>query len=358
MLAASFPAWSAAAHCRETTEVDFPRGRGERLTVIASVAFRKFKALRETSLTLLPFNLVIGPNGSGKTSLIQALLRLRTLSKLPLAEGERRTDGPEIEFRFFPPHDSVQARLGCRSELVCDLLQVIPADAPDWPTLRERVGHIRSYFFDHYAMAEPSSAKTGAELSSNGGNLAAVLGGLRRRAPVEFAALVAEGVRLWPEYVGLEVAESDGGVVEFSMRLVDGGLVSAENLSQGTLYLLAMLVIAFDPDPPAVLCIEEIDRGIHPRLLREVRDVLYRLSYPESFGLARRAVQVIATTHSPYLLDLFRDHPEEIVIAQKQGTVARFERLADRPDIKELLSEGALGDMWFSGILGGVPDER
>jgi len=67
---------------------------------------------------------------------------------------------------------------------------------------------------------------------------------------------------------------------------------------------------------------------------------------------------VIATTHSPYLLDLFRDHPEEIVIAQKQGTVARFERLADRPDIKELLSEGSLGDMWFSGILGGVPDER
>jgi len=130
-----------------TTEVDFRRGRGERSSVIASVAFRKFKALRETSLTLVPFNLVIGPNGSGKTSLIQALLRLRTLSKLPLAEGERRTDGPEIEFRFFPPHDSVQARLGCRSEVVCDLLQVIPADAPGWPTLRERVGHIRSYFF-------------------------------------------------------------------------------------------------------------------------------------------------------------------------------------------------------------------
>ena len=179
MLAASLPAWSAEAPCRATTEVDFPRGRGERLTVIASVAFRKFKALRETSLTLLPFNLVIGPNGSGKTSLIQALLRLRTLSKLPLAEGERRTDGPEIEFRFFSPYDSVQARLGCRSELVCDLLQVIPADAPDWPTLRERVGHIRSYFFDHYAMAEPSTAKTGAELSSNGGNLAAALAGCK-----------------------------------------------------------------------------------------------------------------------------------------------------------------------------------
>ena len=326
--------------------------------VIASVAFRRFKALRETSLTLAPFNLVIGPNGSGKTSLIQALLRLRTLSKLPLADGEKRAGGPEIEFRFWPPHDSVQARLGCRSELVCDLLQVVPAEAPDWPTLRERLGHIRSYLFDHYAKAEPSPAKLGAELTSNGGNLAAMLLGLRSRAPSEFAALVAEVVRLWPEYVGIEVTASDDGRAEFSLGLTDGGLVTAENLSQGTLYVLAMLVIAFEPDPPAVLCIEEIDRGIHPRMLREVRDVLYRLSYPQSFGLARRAVQVIATTHSPYLLDLFREHPEEIVIAQKHGAAARFERLVDRPDLAELLSEGSLGDMWFSGILGGVPEER
>ena len=74
-------------------------------------------------------------------------------------------------------------------------------------------------------------------------------------------------------------------------------------------------------------------------------------------GEKREPVQVIATTHNPYFLDLFREHPEEIVIAQKHGRAARFERLADRPDLKELLSEGSLGDMWYSGILGGVPDE-
>jgi predicted ATPase len=68
-------------------------------------------------------------------------------------------------------------------------------------------------------------------------------------------------------------------------------------------------------------------------------------------------VQVIATTHSPHLLDLFRDHPEEIVISHKQGRAAHFERLSDRPDLAELLQEGSLGDMWFSGILGGVPEE-
>ena len=60
-------------------------------------------------------------------------------------------------------------------------------------------------------MAEPSPVKTGTELSANGGNLAAVLGGLRQRAPAEFAALVAEVVRLLPEYLGLEVEAGDRG---------------------------------------------------------------------------------------------------------------------------------------------------
>jgi predicted ATPase len=92
-------------------------------------------------------------------------------------------------------------------------------------------------------------------------------------------------------------------------------------------------------------------------MLRETRDALYRLSYPASFGETRAPVQVIATTHSPYLLDLFREHPEEIVITQKHGSEARFERLSDRKDLPELLREGSLGDMWFSGILGGVPEE-
>ena len=94
---------------------------------------------------------------------------------------------------------------------------------------------------------------------------------------------------------------------------------------------------------------------MHPRLLRELRDVLYRLSYPENFGETRSPVQVIATTHSPYFVDLFKDHPEEIVIAQNLGSEAKFERLSDREDIDEILQDANLGEVWYTGILGGVP---
>lgn len=333
--------------------------------MIASVDFKNFKALRATSLQLAPFNLVIGANGSGKTSLIQALLRLRALARLPLGApapaGVRRADGPEITFHFGAPHAAIEARLECVSELVCDLLRILPADAPGWPALQGDIARIRAYLFDHYAIAEAAAqpaAGEDAQLLPNGANLGAVLATLRARAPEIFAALTAEILRILPEFSALELLPGAGGAITFGLVLGDGeGTVTAENLSQGTLYLIAILALAFNPKPPSVLCIEEIDRGIHPRMLREVRDALYRLSYPASFGLTRAPVQVIATTHSPYLLDLFREHPEEIVIAQKHGQASRFERLSDRADIAELLKEGSLGDMWFSGILGGVPDE-
>jgi len=104
-------------------------------------------------------------------------------------------------------------------------------------------------------------------------------------------------------------------------------LIKAHDVSQGSLIALAMLTLAYLPDPPPLVCLEEPGHSMHLRLLRDVRDVIYRLAYPESFGEKCAPVQVIATTHNPYLLDLFREHPEEIVIAEKLGLEAKFARL-------------------------------
>jgi predicted ATPase len=131
--------------------------------------------------------------------------------------------------------------------------------------------------------------------------------------------------------------------------------IPADELSQGTLLALTMLTLAYLPQPPSLIGLEEPDRGIHPRLLREVRDALYRLAYPESFGETRPPVQVVATTQSPYFLDLFREHPEEIVIAEKKGLEAEFVALTAHPHIEEILADAPLGEVWYSGVLGGVP---
>lgn len=357
------PAAQMGLASRTATGLDSGGPRSLDHSVIASVAFRNFKALRSARIKLSPFNLVIGPNGSGKTSLIQAVLRLRTLSRLPVADAPAETEpeAAEIDFRFHPPHDGLEATLTCRDEDRCDLLQLVPLPAgegaDDWTGLRARLLTARSYLLDARALARPVYPVTSDELAPDGGNLAARLAGLAARSSEAFAGLVAELLQLFPEYSDLVTDPARG---TFALRLAGAGdpvLVPADEVSQGTLYVLALLALAHDPAPPAIICLEELDRGIHPRLLRGVRDVLYRLSYPADYGHARAPVQVIATTHSPHLLDLFRDHPEEIVIADKQGRAATFARLSDRPDLTELLAEGgSLGDLWYSGILGGVPE--
>jgi len=328
--------------------------------VISSIAFRNFRALRNTRVVLAPFNVVIGPNGSGKTSLIEAIVRLRTLSKLGLsgeAAGPALQGGPEIEVEFDEPFAGISARMGCVSDVRCDTLAIDARHLGRWPALRADLATIRSYVLDHDAMAGIAQRADGAELGPTGGNLAAVLAHLRDRSPAAFSGLTGELLRLMPEFQSLELVEHADNQVEFGLRLQDNGVLTAMELSQGMIYLVGILALAFDPDPPRVLCIEEVDRGIHPRMLREIRDVLYRLSYPQSFGSDRHPVQVITTSHSPYFIDLFRDHPEEVVISHKHGRAATFSRLIDRPDLPELLREGSLGDMWYSGILGGVPDE-
>lgn len=331
--------------------------------MIASVAFRNFKALRNASVRLGPFNLVIGPNGSGKTSLIEALLQLRTLSNLAPIDAETvlPTAGslPDLTFRFSPPYEGIEVRLGCVDDVACDALHVSSPKSSQWNEVRGELSLIRSFVFDHLAMAQPAQRAAGLELGTNGANLAAVLHHLQLEAPVAFAAISADVIRLFPEFSGLDVQLRPNDRVAVACPLVGGvGLVDGEAMSQGMLYTLGIITLSHLPSVPTVVCIEEVDRGIHPRMLREVRDALYRLSYPADFGLDRRPVQVIATAHSPYLLDLFRDHPEEIIISQKQGIAASFERLSDRPDLPQLMQEGSLGDLWFSGILGGVPETR
>jgi hypothetical protein len=45
----------------------------------------------------------------------------------------------------------------------------------------------------------------------------------------------------------------------------------------------------------------------------------------------------------------------EIVIAEKVGLEARFSRLSDRADLEEILGDAPLSEVWYSGVLGGVP---
>ena len=131
--------------------------------------------------------------------------------------------------------------------------------------------------------------------------------------------------------------------------------IKAKDLSDGTRIALAYLTLAYLPNPPKIVAFEEPERGIHPRLLGNIQEAMYRLAYPENYDEKREPIQVIATTHSPYLLDLYKDYPEEIVIAEKDENGVHFGKLSEMPYFEEIVQDAPLGEVWFTGVLGGVP---
>jgi hypothetical protein len=210
------------------------------------------------------------------------------------------------------------------------------------------------FVLDATAIAQPCAVRA-APMQSRGFGLAAVLDDLKDNHPENWEALVDEMRRWLPEYDQIQFDKPQDGMKSIVLRTRKGGhRIPAQELSQGTLVSLALLTLAYLPEPPSLIGLEEIDRGLHPRLLRHLQDALYRLSYPESCGEKRPPIQVIATTHSPYLLDLYRDHPEEVVLAQKQGLEVTMKRLADIDHFQEILGDAPLSEVWYSGVLGGV----
>lgn len=114
-------------------------------------------------------------------------------------------------------------------------------------------------------------------------------------------------------------------------------------LSQGTLRILALLCLLRNPQPPSVIIIEEIENGLDPRtihlLVEEIR----------AFVQSGKG-QIIATTHSPYLLDLL-PLSQIIVVERDAGGSPAFTRPVDDKDLAEWAAKFAPGKLYTMGKL-------
>jgi len=353
--------------------------------MIDLIEFTNFKALRKTSLKLLPFNLILGPNGSGKTSVLDALRAAAHAAgqepiqhnpgqgpykrnTSPLPEFSRRSlksvtskSGNEpvsVAFRFLAGHSFHFALEWLPNGPVERTIQDATDPRQDRDELNlalTKISSIRVYNLDAKAIAAPSPIIPGVEMQPSGAGLAAVLDELQNTEPERWESFVSEMREWFPEYDRPMLKVLPQGQKSILLRTKNGQhKIDAQNLSQGTLVGLALLTLAYLPSPPTVVGLEEIDRGIHPRLLRHLQDALYRLTHPNGFEEKRDPVQVIATTHSPYLLDLYREHPDEVVLASKEGLEVRLKRLSDVEHFEDILGESPLRDVWYSGVLGGA----
>lgn len=115
--------------------------------------------------------------------------------------------------------------------------------------------------------------------------------------------------------------------------------VPAAQVSDGMLLVLAYLTLSYLPHPPRVLLIEEPENGIHPKRLQEILQILRKLIAEQGH------MQIILTTHSPYVVDQFR--PDEVSLCHKgeDGSVV-VHQLSKSQTVKEQIDVFTLGEIW------------
>jgi predicted ATPase len=96
-------------------------------------------------------------------------------------------------------------------------------------------------------------------------------------------------------------------------------------LSEGTRRLTALFALLARDPPPSLLCIEEIENGLDPWTVVIILNALR--------SAVARGVQVIVTTHSPWLLD--HAALDEIIRVRRQDGETRYERFADDDEVKK-----------------------
>lgn len=118
--------------------------------------------------------------------------------------------------------------------------------------------------------------------------------------------------------------------------------VLSKFVSDGTLRLLAYLVLLYTPDPPQMIGIEEPENQLHPRLLPGLA---------EEFRIASARTQIFVTTHSPYFVDSL--HPDEVrVLYRDEDGFTRVIRVSDMEAAMAFYEEGGLiGSLWMEGVL-------
>jgi len=374
---------------------------------------RNFRALKEIEFKqLTPMTVLLGPNGSGKTTVFDVFAFLAECFELGMRRAwdkrgrakelkTRGSDGPVVieikyrepgyplityhlavderdgkpvvveewlrwkrgsrgqPFRFldyregqgravsgeFPDKDDKRIDVPLKSP---DLLAVNAlgqfAEHPRVVALRDFItGWYVSYLSADSTRGQPEAGPE-ERLTKSGDNLANVIQYLAERHPKHLERIF-EVLRQRVPRIERVLSETmpDGRLL---LQIKDAPFshpVLARFASDGTLKMLAYLVLLYDPSPPPFIGIEEPENFLHPRLLPELA---------EECRSASARTQLFATTHSPFFLNALQ--PEEVrVLWRDERGYTQTRRAADLAGVREFVAEGALlGHLWMEGQLG------
>jgi predicted ATPase len=214
-----------------------------------------------------------------------------------------------------------------------------------------RVAALREFITDWYVSylsVEDTRGQPEAgpqeRLSKRGENLANVIQYLRERHP-QVLDRIFEVLRKRVPRLENVVADPmpDGRLL---LQIKDAPFdqpILSRYVSDGTLKMLAYLIVLHDPDPPQFIGIEEPENFLHPRLLPELG---------EECREATEHSQLLVTTHSPFFLNSAK--PEEVrVLYRDEKGYTQATLASDIPGVKEFIATGAsMGHLWLEGRFG------
>ena len=119
-----------------------------------------------------------------------------------------------------------------------------------------------------------------------------------------------------------------------------------QDMSDGTLKMLAYLLLMEDPAPAPLIGIEEPENGLHHQLLATLASEF------KEYAEKSRGPQLLITTHAPYFVDALT--PDEVWILDKgKDGFSTLVRAADIQGVLALYDEGLpMGSLWFSDHFG------
>jgi predicted ATPase len=256
--------------------------------MIRAVRFENFRCLRDVELTLAPLTVLVGPSGSGKSSMLEGL-------------QYRMACEPADYWRLdMTQQVALQWTFGT-GQVVRRVFPIVELDS--WAMN----GHaVQGLTLEVAALRGDGPLGRASALSPNGDNLTSVFASLGQ---AQREAVVGQLCRLVPHIgdVSLQQTGPRSQQLRFQDRWQPNLWFTPWQMADSVLLLLAFLLLPHQVPMPDVLTIDEPERGLPPRLLGELVGMLRRLSMgtPE-----RPPVQVILATHSLELLEHVQ--PEEV----------------------------------------------
>jgi predicted ATPase len=305
--------------------------------VIKRVEIQNFRCIRQATIDLGALTVLVGPNACGKTTVLAAINP---------GHGLNPSDAWMKQ-----PNSSILVQVTYSNRTATRRI-----DSGNW-VANEFAHSFQLLHLDVDRLRSPNQVAHESTLSADGHNLANVFGTLTRK---QQAAVADELCRLVPVFSDLDLVPIQQGThtLRFQDRWDSNVWYLPNEVSDGTMLIVAFLMVQHQRSRPDIVAIEEPDRGLHPYLVSQVVALLRKLSVGEVGN--GKAIQILLATHSAELLDYVQ--PEEVRFLSRDratGALQVYQVDPASPDWKAAYDEyrESLGSVWLSGGLGGVPGE-